>query len=68
MDNLITMQGAKPTVSTLIIAKGIGITNRAVVKQVQKYKTEFKELGVLAFEMLIPTRNFKGGKPQNMRY
>lgn len=64
---LIQTGSSEPRVSTIDIARGVGLTNRALVKQIEKRETEFSELGEVAFEMLADTAN-KGSKarPQKL--
>lgn len=64
MNALITFQGSKPFVSTLDIAEGIGVKNRAIIQLAKRYQPQFEELGVLTFEMSKPPRNSKGGRPE----
>ena len=54
-----------PVTTSKIIAEGTKNTHRSVYLLVDKYENDFKELGVLSFEM-TKLENEKGGRPEKI--
>lgn len=55
---------AVPFTTSEVIAECAGIKHRAVRQLITKHETDFKEFGVLTFEMQKPPAGSKGGRPE----
>lgn len=56
-----------PVTTSKVIAEGTKNTHRSVYLLVDRYENDFKELGVLSFEM-TKLENEKGGRPEKIYY
>jgi phage regulator Rha-like protein len=59
---LVIIKNESLLVRTSDLSKGFGVEHRDLKNIINKYKTEFEEWGVIAFEMHKPTSK-KGGRP-----
>lgn len=53
-----------PFTTSDVIAECAGIKHHAVQQMIQKHEEDFKEFGVIAFEMRKPPAGSKGGRPE----
>lgn len=54
----------EPYTTSEIIAEGAKVKHRAIRQLITKHETDFKEFGVLTFEMQKPLAGSKGGRPE----
>ena len=57
---------AVPFTTSEVIAEFAGVKHHAVQQLVTKHEADFKEFGVIAFEMRKPPAGSKGGRPETV--
>lgn len=64
--NLIELHQAKgeARVDTRLVARELGNQHESVIKQVDEYRDDFEELGVVRFQIGKPSKGSKGGRPE----
>ncbi|MCG9100158.1 Rha family transcriptional regulator [Laribacter hongkongensis] len=55
--------GDEPRIDSRVLADGLGIENRALLQNIDKYANEFDEIGVVTFKTQKPSKGSKGGMP-----
>ncbi len=70
MTNIVFLEPSKmdaePFTTSDIIADGAKVKHHAVQQLISKHETDFKEFGVIAFEMRKPHPGSKGGRPETI--
>jgi phage regulator Rha-like protein len=61
MQNLVTKTNTDLLTDSLIVASGCEIQHASVIKLVRKYKEDFEEFGLLAFEIQPRLKGQHGG-------
>lgn len=59
-DNLVEIRGQQATTTSLAIADGCKLAHKQVIAMVRKYRSEFEELGQLAFETRVVSAHGAG--------
>ena len=52
--------GDEPRIDSRVLADGLGIENRALLQNIDKYANEFGEIGVVTFKTQKPSKGSKG--------
>lgn len=55
---------SEPFTTSEVIAEFAGIQHHAIQQLISKHESDFKEFGVIAFEMRKPPTGSKGGRPE----
>lgn len=57
---------AIPFTTSDVVAEFAGIQHHAVQQIISKHESDFKEFGVIAFEMRKPPAGSRGGRPETI--
>lgn len=57
---------AEPFTTSEVTAEFAGVQHHAIQQIISKYESDFKEFGVIAFEMRKPLAGSKGGRPETI--
>lgn len=68
MGDLVIVVNNEVFTTSLIIAEKTNNSVHSVRELIKTYKSDLEEFGVLSFEMRKPSKNSKGGRPQEIYY